>query len=143
MPDCIGKWCPDDYCAKTEPCVRVPLCLQRDDYCPKTEPCVRVPLCFGPDDYEQKCLPKVCDSPRCDLLGDGLGSNCSGRGEISCDGLLLEDTGRLSPVVSSARIVSPVSIVAKPQRAKAEAGDKTAETPTVFVAKLPFEFSKR
>ena len=69
--DCIGRWCPDDYCRKKEPSVCVPLCFGCDDYCGKKEPCVCPGLRFTCNDYCKKCLPKVCSSPRCDLLRCG------------------------------------------------------------------------
>ena len=74
VPDCVGRWCPDDYCSKQEPCVCVPLRFQCDDYCSKKEPCICPGLHFTCDDYCKKCLPKVCSSPRCDVLN--CGSRC-------------------------------------------------------------------
>ncbi len=73
VPDCIGRWCPDDYCSKKEPCVRVPLCFQCDDYCSKKEPRVCPGLRLTCDDYCKKRLPIICPSPRCDVL------NCAPR----------------------------------------------------------------
>jgi hypothetical protein len=77
-PDCIGKWCPDDYCPKKEPCVGVSLRFGCDDYCGKKAPCVCAPLRFCCDDYCKKCPPKVCSGP----LGRYLrcGSSCRPRG---------------------------------------------------------------
>ena len=63
VPDCIGKWCCDDYRAKCPPCVKVPLCFGCDDYCRKPSPRVCVPLCFRCDDYCRKCPPPVCRPP--------------------------------------------------------------------------------
>ena len=102
VPDCIGRWCPDDYCSKKEPyvcvplrfecddycskkepCVCVPLRFQCDDYCSKKEPCVRPGLRFTCDDYCKKCIPKVRSSPRCDLLGCGSRCCTSGRAVAS------------------------------------------------------------
>jgi hypothetical protein len=85
VPDCIGKWCRDDYCAKKVPCAAVPLCFGRDDYCSKKAPCVSVPLCFGCDNYRRKCLPKVCSRP----LGQFLkfGSSAQSCRCAKCNGL--------------------------------------------------------
>ena len=63
VPDCIGKWCCDDYRPKCLPFVKVPFCFGCDDYCSKRLPQVCVPLCFGCDDYCNKCLPPVCKPP--------------------------------------------------------------------------------
>jgi hypothetical protein len=78
VPDCIGKWCPDDYCPKKEPCVCVPLRFGCDNYCGKKEPCVCVPLCFGCDDYCGKCPPKVCSGPLYRSLKCGPSGQCCG-----------------------------------------------------------------
>ena len=78
VPDCIGKWCRDDYCPKKEPCVCVPLRFQCDDYCAKKQPCVCPKLCFTCDNYCKKCLPKVCSPPRCDVLKCGPSCCASG-----------------------------------------------------------------
>lgn len=82
VPDCIGKWCCDDYDAKSLPCVDVPLCFGCDDYCPKALPCGGVPLCFQCDDYCPKCLPPTCSSPLLEHLRCGpppASCRCSGR----------------------------------------------------------------
>ena len=63
VPDCIGKWCCDDYTAKSFPCVKVPLCFGCNDYCRKSMPRVCAPLCFTCDDYCKKCLPPACRPP--------------------------------------------------------------------------------
>lgn len=63
--DCVGKWCPDDYCPKPEPCADSKLRFLCDDYCPKPAPCVRSQLCFTFDNFRRKCLPKICFAPRC------------------------------------------------------------------------------
>lgn len=68
VPDCIGKWCCDDYRAKCLPCVKVPLCFGCDDYCRKTMPRVCTPLCFTCDDYCKKCQPPVCRPPLLNVL---------------------------------------------------------------------------
>lgn len=36
--DCVGKWCPDDYCPKPEPCADSKLRFLCDDYCPNQRP---------------------------------------------------------------------------------------------------------
>ncbi len=60
VPDCVGTWVGDDYCAKKQPCVGASLGFGCDDYCAKKEPCVRAPLRFGYNDYCAKRLPQVC-----------------------------------------------------------------------------------
>ncbi len=61
-PDCVGKFCCDDYCAKPLPCL--PLGKTRfdcDDYCRKPIPCQpagkTTTFC---DEYCRKPLPPVC-----------------------------------------------------------------------------------
>ena len=135
VPDCIGKWCRDDYCAKNEPCTSVPLCLQCDDYCSKKAPCVRVPLCFGCDDYRKKCLPKVCSPPRCEDLRCGPGCGCRMRG----DGLFIRNV----KTAQVKRAVAPDRTSYKSSQVSAFSIDKPAETPAAFVAKLPNELSKQ
>ncbi len=63
VPNCIAKWCCDDYRPKCEPgvCGVKQFCC--DDYCPKCEPCVRGVKRFCCDDYLPKCMPKVCAQP--------------------------------------------------------------------------------
>ena len=85
VPDCIGKWCPDDYCPKKEPCVGVSLCFGCDDYCGKKAPCVCAPLRFCCDDYCEKCPPKVCSGPLCQFLK--CGSSCRPRECENCQKL--------------------------------------------------------
>jgi len=63
VPDCIGKWCCDDYQSKCLPCVKVPLCFGCDNYCRKSLPRICAPLCFTCDDYCRKCQPPVCRPP--------------------------------------------------------------------------------
>jgi hypothetical protein len=91
VPDCIGKWCRDDYCPKQEPCVDVSLCFGCDDYRGKKAPCVCAPLSVRCDDYCKKCPPKVCRGP----LGQYLrcGTSCQPRGcdncqPLPCDGFV-------------------------------------------------------
>lgn len=79
VPDCIGKWCCDDYQGKSLPCIKVPLCFGCDNYCRKTIPRVCTPLCFTCDDYCRKCQPSVCRPPlistlRCIPKSGGCGS---------------------------------------------------------------------
>ena len=75
IPDCVKKWCCDDYCPKPEPCVRPVTCFTCPDYCPKPEPCVCPVTCFCCPDYCPKPLPCLsccpptpgltCGWPRC------------------------------------------------------------------------------
>jgi hypothetical protein len=92
VPDCIGKWCPDDYCSKKEPCVCIPLCFGCDDYCSKKPPCVCAPLCFGCDDYCKKCPPKACSGPLCQFLRCGSSRQpcgCAACAETACNASLV------------------------------------------------------
>ena len=91
VPDCIGKWCRDDYCPKQDPCVDVSLCFGCDDYCGKKAPSVCVPLSLRCDDYCKKCPPKVCRAP----LGQysRCGSSCQPHDcdncqQLPCDGFV-------------------------------------------------------
>lgn len=77
VPDCVGKWCCDDYCSKAQPCIQTPLRLCCDDYCRKILPCLKIPLCFGCDDYCRKCTPPIC-SPQCTEL------QCVRAGRCNC-----------------------------------------------------------
>ena len=77
VPDCVGKWCCDDYCPKQEPCVCVPLNFCCDDYCQKQEPCVCVPLNFCCDDYCPKCPPRACSPSLCENLKCGPPRACA------------------------------------------------------------------
>ena len=85
VPDCIGKWCRDDYCPKREPCVDVSLCFGRDDYCIKKAPFVCAPLSLRCDDYCKKCPPKVCRAPLSQYLK--CGSSCRSNGCANCQPL--------------------------------------------------------
>ena len=62
VPDCIGKWCCDDYDAKCLPRICTPIRFGCDDYCKKELPCGCTSFCFHCDDYCKKCLPCVCAS---------------------------------------------------------------------------------
>ena len=85
VPDCVGKWCCDDYCGKKEPCVCAPLRFCCDDYRPKQEPCVGASLNFCCDDYCRKCPPRVGSPPLFELLkcGPPKGpASCSNGGRL-------------------------------------------------------------
>jgi len=121
-PDCIGKWCPDDYCPKRQPCVGVSLCFGCDDYCSKKAPCVRAPLCFGCDDYCKKCPPTVCNAPRCQSLKCGATKcNIATCDELPCDALSSTPSepetnlgGADSAAMRHSSVQLPPVIVAKP-----------------------------
>ena len=63
VPDCIGKYCCDDYCPKSLPPACPPTCFACDDYCSKLLPCIFPVKRFCPDDYCRKCPPKICCPP--------------------------------------------------------------------------------
>ena len=63
VPDCIGRYCRDDYCPKPLPPVCPPKCFTCDDYCPKRLPCIFHVKRFCCDDYCPKCLPRICCPP--------------------------------------------------------------------------------
>ena len=67
LPDCVGRWCCDDYHPKPLPCPQPVNCFGCDDYCAKPLPCAIPVRHFCCDDYCRKCLPPVCFPPRCDL----------------------------------------------------------------------------
>ncbi|MAI31312.1 MAG: hypothetical protein CBE00_02660 [Planctomycetaceae bacterium TMED240] len=103
VPDCIGKWCCDDYRVKSPPCVKLPLCFGCDDYCGKSMPRVCAPLCFTCDDYCKKGQPPVCRPPFLSTLrcfpqrGTSACSTCSSGGSDVGNG-----TGmRLKPSLAS------------------------------------------
>jgi hypothetical protein len=113
VPDCVGKWCCDDYCPKKEPCVCAPLAFCCDDYCPKKEPCVCTPLNFCCDDYCRKCLPKVCFPPLCDYLQCRPASCCASSASGSpCD--CLATTSNKGEKVN--RSSSDTKVVARKQK---------------------------
>lgn len=66
LPNCVGKYCCDDYCSKCAPQVCPKLCFQCDDYCRKPIPCARPIKCFGCDDYCGKPF-QLCCPPKCDF----------------------------------------------------------------------------
>jgi hypothetical protein len=74
VPDCVQKYCCDDYCPKSMPCAKParPGCC--DKYCGKPLPCTREICCFGCDDYDVKCTPVVICP--CLKLSCPRGSDC-------------------------------------------------------------------
>ena len=74
-PDCVGKYCCDDYVAKCPPYPRPVCCFQCNDYCRKCPPLSKPVNCFTSNDYcrklfrfwcppnqDRKCLPDPCSS---------------------------------------------------------------------------------
>jgi hypothetical protein len=59
LPNCISKYCCDDYCPKPVPEVRKNCRYSCDDYFPKPLPCARPVRCFRCDDYCPKPLPPI------------------------------------------------------------------------------------
>lgn len=135
VPDCIRKWCRDDYCRKSEPCVCVPLNFTCDDYCCKKEPRVCAPLCFGCDDYRKKCLPKVCSSPLLGFLRCGPSPQQCSCGK--CDGQSGNhvNAARPKPAERTDRIAGQ----ADAERNASEPMGKTpASLPHVTIGRVPF-----
>ena len=58
VPDCVRKYCCDDYRSKSVPCTRSVKTKCCDNYCGKPTPCVRE-VCTVCSDYCSKCPPKV------------------------------------------------------------------------------------
>ena len=120
VPDCIGKWCCDDYRAKCLPCVKVPLCFGCDDYCRKSLPRVCAPLCFTCDDYCKKCQPPVCRPP---LLGtlrcvpERASHGCNASSSEHCDQVRV--TGKLvhGPLVATVNAANEVISIDSPDKA--------------------------
>lgn len=118
VPDCIRKYCCDDYCPKKEPCVCAPLCFRCDDYCPKRLPCVCAPLSYRCDDYCPKCLPKVCCAPNCQHLQCGpprcgqCNSGCSTSGNC-CE--LAKNPGSKNARVHDDKAAEPARPKSLPQ----------------------------
>ena len=113
VPDCIGKWCCDDYRPKCLPCVKVPLCFGCDDYCGKRMPQVCVPLCLGYDDYCRKCPPTVCKPPllhtlRCVPFRSSC--QCKKCEPVRCDQVV--SVGQDEPVTDMARRREPIDFPA-------------------------------
>ena len=63
VPDCIGKYCCDDYHRKPLPCPPPKVCLECPDYCGKPLPCVPPVKAFCCDDFCPKPLPPLCCGP--------------------------------------------------------------------------------
>ena len=63
IPDCIRKWCYDDYCPKPIPCPIDVKCFGCDCYQPKRLPCPIDVNCFRCDDYGCKPFPHLCCPP--------------------------------------------------------------------------------
>ncbi len=67
IPDCIRKWCCDDYCPKPIPCPVNLKCFGCDCYQAKCAPCPVGVKCFRCDDYCPKPLPCIFCPPNCHL----------------------------------------------------------------------------
>ena len=109
VPDCIGKWCCDDYKSKCLPCVKVPLCFACDDYCRKPMPRVCAPLCFTCDDYCKKCQPPVCRPPLLSTLrcvSDRPSCGCTTCSSGRCDQGFVAGKRRVVTRVADARVAS-------------------------------------
>ena len=141
VPDCIGRWCQDDYCAKKAPSVCLPLYFGCDDYCGKQAPCVSAPLCFGCDDYCAKCPPKVCHGPLCQNLQCGPSRQpcgCTNCDTMPCEGYVANqaesnqqvETAEKSPDENDESLVNEQS-PAKAQR-----------PPPVYVGASDFKLTK-
>lgn len=63
VPDCIRKWCCDDYCCKPIPCPVPVTCFGCDCYQPKPLPCPVNVTCFRCDDYCSKPYPCILCPP--------------------------------------------------------------------------------
>lgn len=119
VPDCIGKWCCDDYRPKCPPCIKVPLCFECDDYCSKRMPKVCVGICFGCDDYCKKCLPPVCKPPLLHALRcfpSKSPCRCS-KAESACPPVVTRPT---KPSADLARRLEPIdfpAILSEPEAA--------------------------
>jgi len=60
-PNCVGKFCCDDYDGKPLPCAVGANCFDCADYCPKPLPCLpAVKAAFCCDDFCPKPLPPTC-----------------------------------------------------------------------------------
>src|SRR5262245_32864567 len=67
VPNCVCKYCCDDYCPKPLPCVCGIRNFCCDDYCAKPYPCpacVKASCC---DDYCPKCPPRIFCPPNSNL----------------------------------------------------------------------------
>ena len=130
VPDCVGKWCCDDYCQKNAPCVPVCLKFCPDNYCAKQEPCVCVPLCLRCDDYCAKCLPPIC-FPVCRELKCVALNRCVCGGNVSPN---LE-----SPATSGATVSSSSTALA----GNAVAGKRGGHAPVFGVGFMLFRHAER
>jgi hypothetical protein len=63
IPDCIRKWCCDDYCPKPLPCPVPVQCFSSDCYRAKLLPCPVAVKRFSCDDYCLKPFPSICCPP--------------------------------------------------------------------------------
>jgi hypothetical protein len=141
VPDCIGRWCPDDYCAKKAPCVSVPLCFGCDDYCSKQASCVSVPLCFTCDDYCPKCPPKVCNGLLCQNLQCGVSGqscSCANCDTLPCDGYVANqaETNQQVETAEKSPGKNDESLVNEQSPAKAQ------RLPPVYVGASGFKLTK-
>ena len=131
VPDCIGKWCCDDYKPKCLPCVKVPLCFGCDDYCRKSMPRVCTPLCFTCDDYCKKCQPPACRPPLLSTLQcvpERRRSGCATSASNNCDnGVLTNNESRL-PRIARAVGAEPVGAKSK----AIETGEQGARRPVII-----------
>lgn len=60
-PDCLGKYCCDDYHPKPLPCAAGVQCFECPDFCRKPFPCLPpVKTAFRCDDFCPKPLPPIC-----------------------------------------------------------------------------------
>ena len=73
VPDCVRKYCCDDYCSKIVPCTRGVKTKCCDNYSGKPTPCVRE-VCTVCNDYCSKCSPKVSCPARDLKCNDGYAS---------------------------------------------------------------------
>ena len=67
VPDCVGKYCCDDYHRKPLPCTKTIECFTCPDYCRKPLPCIPPVKCFDCPDYCPKPLPPIYCPPTKDL----------------------------------------------------------------------------
>lgn len=59
-PNCVGKFCCDDYDGKPLPCAVGANCFECADYCAKPRPCLPAGNSFCCDDFCPKPLPPIC-----------------------------------------------------------------------------------
>jgi len=109
VPDCIGKWCCDDYKSKCPPCVKVPLCFGCDEYCRKSMPRVCTPLCFTRDDYCKKCQPPVCRPPLLNTLrcvSESRACGCNTGSPSCCDQVIVTGSRLTAPLIAPSKVAS-------------------------------------